>query len=302
MHNHLNIRRIAVVDSGLGGLTIHANLYNHLLAQEIKNIELIYFNVHPQNGISHRQLSKEESICIIGELLICIIKFRLDKVLIACNTLSILYPYMPISKYMPIPILGIIDAGVNMILDYNNKHKDKKPVFIILGTPFTINSNIHKQKLMNLGISPNTVVNQACKNLPIKIQRGQKDEVLKMVGTYLQEAKQKIIDRPKEIILVLCCTHFELIQTIIKQIAQTVFDANVKILNPNYAMVQTIYENFNFSDKKGAAITNKCFSNPFLSKNEIQTFTNVFKEKTPEVCQALQNYELLKCLGATKTK
>jgi glutamate racemase len=116
----------------------------------------------------------------------------------------------------------MIDLGVHMIANYINLQKAKTTVTVILGTRITIKSNLHKQKLMDIGFSADEIVNQACWNLSDMIQKGAEDKVTEMIRTYLSEAKEKTKGNPENIVLVLCCTHFQMAKSIIQEIGQDI--------------------------------------------------------------------------------
>jgi hypothetical protein len=67
-------------------------------------------------------------------------------------------------------------------------------------------------------------------------------------------------------------------------------------LNPNEAIVQAVTIP---AKKIGLEIVNKCYSNPTLAKEEIDTLNRVLSKKYPAICQALQDYKPL--LEASRT-
>ena len=43
--------------------------------------------------------------------------YKVDIILIACNTLSVIYAETDFSKTCPIPVMSIVDFGVNIIAE-----------------------------------------------------------------------------------------------------------------------------------------------------------------------------------------
>jgi len=149
----MNMKRIIIIDAGLGGLSVHAILDKVLREKGIQiEIELIFFNVMPKSGKLYNQMDNDERITVFEKMLAQTIQFEPDIVLIACNTLSILYPCTQISNQIKIPVIRIIDLGVKMILDYVKDNEDKDSTILILGTPITIASKAHAEKLVREGI------------------------------------------------------------------------------------------------------------------------------------------------------
>ena len=88
---------------------------------------------------------------------------------IACNTLSVIYPFTRFAKETTIPVTGIVDYGVEMIFDALTRDPDASAV--IFATPATIHENSHKKELVDRGIDPDRVITQGCLNLAGKIER-----------------------------------------------------------------------------------------------------------------------------------
>ena len=73
---------------------------------------------------------------------ICMDQLRPDRILIACNTLSVLYPMTAFSRTTAVPVLGIIDAGVDLFLEA--LEADPSSSIVLFGTRITIESGVHR--------------------------------------------------------------------------------------------------------------------------------------------------------------
>lgn len=56
-----------------------------------------------------------ERVRVFDRALGAMLRFQPDRILIACNTLSALYPKTPFSKHSPVPVTDIIDFGVEQM-------------------------------------------------------------------------------------------------------------------------------------------------------------------------------------------
>jgi len=114
-----------------------------------------------------------------------------------------------------------------------------------------------------------------------------------MVCQYLKEAKKKIKVKSNNIVLVLCCTHFQFIKSVFKQVAQDIFEANIVILNPNEVMPKVIPLEQEVDDMENVSLINKVYSNMEITAEEILHIGTAIHKDAPPVYQALKNYCLL---------
>lgn len=70
-------------------------------------------------------------------------KYVPDLILIACNTLSVVYPHTEFSKNTKTKVLGIVEFGVEQVLEELKKNPDYD--VIITGTNTTIESRDHEK-------------------------------------------------------------------------------------------------------------------------------------------------------------
>ncbi len=96
---------IALIDSGLGGLSICAEMEQALQRQPLfRNAALIYFNVWPEQIRGYNILSSvSERVRVFNRALSGIKIFSPDLIMIACNTLSALYDRTAFSRHTTIP-------------------------------------------------------------------------------------------------------------------------------------------------------------------------------------------------------
>ena len=136
---------ILITDSGLGGLSICADVVSRLNRKSFfKNAAVTYFNAWPDQGRGYNKFNPvAERIRIFDRALLGMNAYRPDLIMIACNTLSALYDQTDFSRHTGIPVLGIIDFGVDLIYENLNHNPGSKA--LILGTLTTIEENRHKK-------------------------------------------------------------------------------------------------------------------------------------------------------------
>ncbi|MCG8565524.1 MAG: aspartate/glutamate racemase family protein, partial [Desulfobacterales bacterium] len=230
---------LLVTDSGLGGLSVYADVVEQLASiSPCPRVKLTYFNAWPEphQGYNHYP-DMEFKARVFQNAMEAMARFQPQQILIACNTLSVIYEHTPFARSPQIPVFGIVDTGVEMIA--KALKADPEAGVVIFGTPTTASSAVHGRALINRGISPDRIINQGCVNLAGTIERTPfSPEVETMVRDNAAQAKAQGADRFKTLYLALCCTHFGYRKELFIQAMEAATRARVHILNPNEAMSQ----------------------------------------------------------------
>ncbi len=110
--------RLVLTDSGLGGLAVCAEIERLLRnTPHSPAVRLIYINAWPDERFGYNDLSDAaERARVFDRALAAMAGFRPDGLVIACNTLSVLYDLTDFSRTSNIPAKGIIDTGVELFL------------------------------------------------------------------------------------------------------------------------------------------------------------------------------------------
>ncbi len=283
---------ILVTDSGLGGMSVCAGIENKLREiKSFKEVNLIYFNALPEKGKGYNQMpSLEIKAEVFNKALISMEeKFKPDLIMIACNTLSVVYPHTEFSRTAKTPVLGIVDFGVSMIL---SEIKNSSSEIIILGTPTTINAGAHKQKLVENGVSESKIIAQACPNLESEIQENPHSQsVITLIEKYLGEAVQNLHDSNEQIIAALCCTHYEFSKDIFQSVFDNLTNRKVMILNPNELMIDAIVMEENVNKFNTCNLRVRVVSRALINDNEKLAISSLIKSSAPLSAAALESYE-----------
>ena len=284
--------RIVVTDSGLGGVSVLAELEKRLKLQSIyKTAELIFFNALFGTGYGYNSMSSmEEKADVFNKALESMVEnYNPDLILIACNTLSIVFPFTKFYEASKIPAVGIVNSGVEQIVE-NLKEKTNSSI-LIFGTPTTIESNTHKLILVEKGIDEERIINQSCKLLETEIQLDPNSEnVKKMIRKFSEEAKEKFINNEQEIIAALCCTHYGYSFNLFQKIFVEVFGNSVKIINPNNSIINFLFQKRDYKKEELKNIKIKIVSQVEITRKERTALKNILEKEAPLVSEALDNY------------
>lgn len=284
---------IVVTDSGLGGLSVVADLERKLPPARIfKKVNLAFFNALFSNKGGYNSLdSHDKKVRIFNESLYAMEKrYKPDMILIACNTLSVIYEDTDFAKNSKTPVTGIIDAGVELIENQLNKTPDAK--VIIFATRTTVDVGRHRKELIQRGILPDRIITQKCHKLAGSIDRGfDSNETSQLVAGFVDEALVKLPSLDSPICVSFNCTHYGYIEPLWRK---TFEQRNVKpiaFLNPNYVMTDLFFrpEKINRVEKTELAI--EIVSMVEISQNKKDSFSRLMKSLCPQTVEALLNYQ-----------
>lgn len=181
--------KIGVFDSGLGGLTVLKQL-----VCKYPNCEYIY--VGDNKNVPYGSKSKEELFNLSSKIIDFLLSKKVDIIIIACGTISS-NVYIDLKQKYNIPMYDIISPTINYLNDseYNK--------IGVIATVKTIESNIFNS--IN-----KEVVTSSCPLLVPYIEGNINVNIDEIVEEYLKNMND--IDA-----LVLGCTHYPILENIIKK-------------------------------------------------------------------------------------
>jgi len=201
---------IVVTDSGLGGLSVVADLSGKLAGQRgFKAVELVFVNaLFREHGGYNALQTREEQLAVFSRALETMAaRFDPDLILIACNTLSVLAPDTAFVAGSDVPVVGIVEAGVEQIAQ--RLRTDPKARNIMFATRTTVDEGSHLDGLRQLGIGNEQFVAQACPQLSMYIEQGfdAMDTEL-LIDAYVDEALSVAGELAGPLTVSFNCTHF----------------------------------------------------------------------------------------------
>jgi len=242
-------RPIAIIDSGVGGLTVVKELRS-LLPKE----NLLYFG--DNKNVPYGSKSREEIVNLTKEMLDFVVKNNVKLVGVGCNTISSVLNL--VAPQYDVKIIGIIDPVVSYIAKLTGKNKVG-----LIATPFTAKSGYYNLTLSNLNTCVE-IVTQGCPKLAHLIDS----------GMYTKEAiKEELADPMAKIqasealdTVILGCTHYPIVTDYLQELYP-----NTVFVNP--ALSQAL------------AIKDYLTENDLLNNSEIHSDVNVFTTGATECYQ-----------------
>jgi glutamate racemase len=233
---------IVVTDSGLGGLSVAADLAARLPASGIvRSARIVFVNAEPDPAFGYNDMKNEADKARVfdGALAAMEARYRPDLILIACNTLSVVYPGTVHAKKGGTETVEIVGLGADLI----RRELAAKPgaTAVVFATKTTIESGAHKKLLVETGVPADRVVGEACPRLAGAIERGAaSEETVGYVKKFVAEALEKKPAKDGPLVVSLNCTHFGYVRGLWERAFDAAGYPGVRVLDPNPLMADLV--------------------------------------------------------------
>ena len=231
---------LLITDSGLGGLSICAGIESNFRGTGAPGrLKLTYFNAWPGSTGGYNSMPDMQSRAeVFNRALARMNEFRPDRIVIACNTLSVLYPLTAHARSSVIPVLGIIDAGVDLFVEA--LRADPAGSILIFGTRTTIESRVHRDRLRQAGIAGERIVTHPCHGLAAAIEIDPDGPAV--AGMIQSCAAEACAANPagQRLYAGLACTHYTYVADQIRTVLERQSGKRVVILDPNRRLADIV--------------------------------------------------------------
>ncbi|HEY0142168.1 MAG TPA: hypothetical protein VGF48_14820 [Thermoanaerobaculia bacterium] len=233
---------LLITDSGVGGLSVVAYAERFVRTHGFREpVRLTFANAAPENDYGYNSMpAREEKLQTFDRFLRNVTeRFAPDSIYVACNTLSVLLPDTPFFSVGAIPVKGIVETGVELLL--RELEPDRESVAIVFGTQTTIDAGTYPRLLVERGVEPSRIVSQACPGLADTISEDREgsrtaSEIRHWVATAL--AKMQRPNAP--VVACLACTHYGYRSEHFAAVFAEVGIA-AKVVNPNEGAVGDLF-------------------------------------------------------------
>jgi glutamate racemase len=282
---------IVVTDSGLGGLSVAADLAGRLPASGIvKSARIVFVNAEPDAKWGFNDLRNDADKVRIfdGALSAMEARYRPDLILIACNTLSVVWPRTAHAKAGGVETVEIVSLGAGLI----ERELAAKPgaTALVFATKTTIESGAHKRLLVDAGVAPDHVVGEACPKLAGAIERGaSSNETVAYVKKFVADALDKRATRDGPLVVSLNCTHFPYVKPLWEQAFATAGYPGVKVLDPNPLMTDLVLREGGEKRFPKTSVTVEAVSKVPVDAGTRANLAALLGKTSPETADALRH-------------
>ena len=228
--------RLVVTDSGLGGLSVCADLLKAPTGPTAKNTELLYVNAAPDPQHSYNSMEslaeKQEVFqTFLGRLAD---SYQPDHIFVACHTLSALLSEIKLPK---LPIQGMLELTRKAILEETKEFGYSR--LLILATPTTISSGVYDRLL------PDTQ-SIACPGLADMISSDLTGtRIIENIRLFLSGANPPL--STGKVIVVLGCTHYGWRENLFLEALDNI-GIEPSLINPNKIAAQQLVKQWSLDE------------------------------------------------------
>jgi glutamate racemase len=289
---------VLVTDSGLGGLAVCADLDARVRTTgAYAKVRIIFANALPESNRGYNRMkSTQQKVRVFNDALHGMARqYTPDVILVACNTLSVLIPHTEFAATSPIPVLGIVGTGVDMLHD--RLMAEPGATAIIFGTETTIGAGTHRRLLIERGIDSSRIVTQACPNLAGAIETDASgDAVASAIRGYSAQASASLEEKSGLVLAGLCCTHYGYAAGRFREALAAGGAAAVEIIDPNTRMNDILFPPGRPPVAGRAECTVEVVSRAVISTEEKASIGGLVEGMSPATADALRTYVLNKQL------
>lgn len=221
-------RPIGIFDSGIGGLTVARSIRRQFPGEDI-----IYFGDTAR--VPYGNKSRDTVIRFADEIMAFMEGKNVKTVIVACNTASSLsLEYL--KRNYSVPITGVIIPGIKEAVRMTTTGR-----IGVIGTRSTISSGAYDRALRKTDL-PYRLFSASCPLfVPLVENAFTRDKVTYQIAEkYLKPLKAKRIDT-----LILGCTHYPLLKTVIGKVM-----GPVKLIDSSFAVAKEVKKELSGSEIK----------------------------------------------------
>ncbi|MCU0243194.1 MAG: aspartate/glutamate racemase family protein [Acidobacteria bacterium] len=285
--------RVVLTDSGLGGLSICAGLERRLRgAAGGRRFDLVYVNAWPDEARGYNDLAGEDArAAVFDRALAAMARYRPDLLVIACNTLSVVYERTAFARSPVAPVSGILDAGVALFA--RALGEDAAAALILFGTKTTIGSGEHARRLAASGVDPHRIRAVACHGLAAAIDKDPDAEALPgLVEACVAHALEGGPVGPAPL-AGLACTHYGYVAGEFGRAFERLTGAPVRVLDPNERLIEDLTAGLDDGAPSGggaSSVTVEVVSKVALAEGQRQAVARRLEHISPATALALAGY------------
>jgi glutamate racemase len=283
---------IVVTDSGLGGLSVVADLAARLPASGIaKSVRVVFVNALLDDAIGYNDLKDEADKIRVFDAALAAMesRYRPDLVLVACNTLSVFYGKTEHARRGTTETVSIVPMGADLIERTLKATPDATAM--IFATKGTIDSGAHRRLLVEKGVPDARIVGQPCPKLTGAIERGaHSEETAVRIRDFVEEAIGRLPERKGPLVVSLNCTHFGYARPLWERTFENLGYPAVKVLDPNPLMTDLVLREGGAKRFPETKVTVEVVSKTPITPGVKAALGALLRTTSPATADALEKY------------
>ena len=283
---------IVVTDSGLGGLSVVADLAKRLPESGIaRSARVVFVNALLDDAIGYNDLKDEADRIRVFDAALAAMesRYRPDLVLVACNTLSVFYGKTEHARRGTTETVSIVPMGADLIERTLRATPDATAM--IFATKGTIDSGAHRRLLVGRGVPDARIVGQPCPKLTGAIERGaHSEETAGRIRGFVEEAIARLPEKKGPLVVSLNCTHFGYARPLWEETFEKLGYPAVKILDPNPLMTDLVLGEGSPRRYPETKVTVEVVSKTPITPDVKAALGALLRTTSPSTADALEKY------------
>ncbi len=283
---------VLVTDSGLGGISVCADIESRARQTGMySQLRIIFANALPESSQGYNKMkSTAEKVRVFDAALHGMARwYKPDVILVACNTLSVLIPQTTFVDTTSVPVLGIVETGVEML--FERLSADPNSSAVIFATETTIGAGTHRKLLIEKGIDSMRLVPQACPDLAGEIEMDAgSDLVSSSIGAFVGDATLRLRTGTANVLAGLCCTHYGYVAKTFEGALRECGIEGVEIVDPNSRMGDILFPPGKLRRSEKPDIHVAVVSRAIIVPAEISSISTLVESLSPATAAALRTY------------
>lgn len=284
---------LLVTDSGLGGLAVVADLERRARASgRYRELDLVFASALGETGQGYNKMKRRErKLAVFDDALAGMLAaFPADALLVACNTLSVLIPESRVLASTPMPVVGIVEAGVEPAAEAATL--DSEAVVLLFATETTIEAGTHRRALVERGIPAARVVPLPCPGLASSIElEGRSPGVVAAIRRFAGEGLA-IAGQPASVVAVLGCSHYGYAADDFAAGLASSGAPRAVVVDPNRRLADRFFPPDGRPPFPAPRVTVRVVSRALPLPGEIASTAALLDPVSPATAAALRSYEL----------
>ncbi len=282
---------ILITDSGVGGVSVVAYAERFVREHGFREpVKLTFANAAPENDYGYNSMpTREEKLATFDRFLRNVTdRYQPDIIYVACNTLSVLLPDTPYFVRAAIPVKGIVETGVALLL--GELESDARSVALVFGTQTTIAAATYPRMLAERGIAPARIISQACPGLADTISEDREGaKTGNEIRMWVSRALEKLGDTSVPVVACLACTHYGYRKELF---AAAFAEAGIRatVVNPNESAVGDLFPDAR-NEAEHRVVEVGFVTRYAIPEATIEALTWFLEGISPKTVAAMTNYQ-----------
>jgi glutamate racemase len=284
---------ILITDSGVGGLSVCAYAERFVRTHGFKEpVRLTFVNAAPENDYGYNAMpSRDVKVQTFDRFLTNVTeRYAPDMIYVACNTLSVLLPDTPYFQSARIPVKGIVETGVELMV--RDLEADRQSVALIFGTQTTIDAGAYPRLLEARGVESSRIISQACPGLADTISEDReglrtKTEIVRWVDAAIGTMRRA----DRRVVACLACTHYGYRKDSFGE-AFAAAGIEATIVNPNERAIDDLFGTRSHEDDLAINhdVDVEFVTRYAIPPTTVQALTWFLSDISPRTVEAMRNF------------